>query len=346
MGRMLCLGIYLDNTWTRYDLPVMAPRSSPRGPAPQGAGHFIAAVAARTGLSQDVLRVWERRYGAVEPTRSAGNQRLYSDDDIARFRLLAAATSTGRSIRNVANLSTAALEALVAEDNVRAGNDRASDGAMVDAGRLDAALAFAIALDGAGLDASLRRSITEGGLPRFLEVDAPALMRRVGDEWEAGRLSVAHEHLASGIVLNVILDAIRGLPTTPTAPRLLVATLSHERHGVGAALAAAVAALEGWAVVHLGVDVPATDIASSAAAAGARAVAMSILHESDRAHVLREVGAVRKGTPPTLPVIVGGAAAVAMGATLAATGAVVCRSFADFRAELARAAHLPLPDAS
>jgi len=50
--------------------------------------HPIAGVAARTGLSRDVLKVWKRRYGAVEPTRTAGGQRLYSDAHVNRFRLL------------------------------------------------------------------------------------------------------------------------------------------------------------------------------------------------------------------------------------------------------------------
>ena len=48
----------------------------------QSASHPIAVVAARTGLSRDVIRVWERRYGAVAPSRSAGRQRLYTDADI------------------------------------------------------------------------------------------------------------------------------------------------------------------------------------------------------------------------------------------------------------------------
>lgn len=323
----------------------MDARSSSRSD-PVRAGHSIATVSARTGLSQDVLRVWERRYGAVEPARSAGNQRRYSDADIARFQLLAAATSRGRSIRHVANLPTAVLEALVAEDEVQSGGEPGSEGETADGGRLDIALALTLDLDGAGLDAWLRRAIAEAGLPRFLEVDAPALMRRVGDEWVAGRMTVAHEHLASGVALNIILDAVRTLPTPPSAPRLLVATISRERHGVGAALAAAVAALDGWAVVHLGVDVPSTDIARSAAAAGARAVALSLVHEDDRTHVLREIGAVCKAATPAMPILVGGAAALAMSAKLVAVGAVVCRSFADFRAQLGRAARSPLPDAS
>lgn len=78
--------------------------------------HPIAVVAQRTGLSRDVLRVWERRYDAVSPSRSAGGQRLYSDANIERFRLLSAATEHGRSIGQVAALSNERLAALIDED--------------------------------------------------------------------------------------------------------------------------------------------------------------------------------------------------------------------------------------
>ena len=59
-------------------------------------GHPIAVVAERTGLSRDVIRAWERRYGVVEPSRTAGRQRSYSDAEIARLSLLAAATRLRR----------------------------------------------------------------------------------------------------------------------------------------------------------------------------------------------------------------------------------------------------------
>ena len=52
----------------------------------------MAVVVRRTGLSPDVLRVWERRYGAVHPTRSPGNRRFYSDADVERLQLMRAAT--------------------------------------------------------------------------------------------------------------------------------------------------------------------------------------------------------------------------------------------------------------
>ena len=312
----------------------MSPRSTPRG-APSGQVHSIAVVSARTGLSPDVLRVWERRYAAVAPTRSAGNQRLYSDEDIARFRLLAAATGRGRSIRNVAALPTVELQRIVDADDAASRTSDSATSRPAATGALEAAMALTTELDGAGLDRMLRRTIVQHGLSTFVEVDAPALMRRVGDDWAAGRLSVAQEHLASGVVITILLDAVRTMPTAESAPRLLVATLSSERHAVGVALAAAVAALEGWAIVHLGVDVPFTDIAAAAEATGVRAVALSVVHDHDRAHVLHEIAGVRKIASASIPVIVGGATAVAMSASIGALGAIVCRNFSEFRATLA-----------
>ena len=88
--------------------PDNAGRTTPR--------HPIAVVTERTGLSQDLLRVWERRYRAVSPTRGPGGQRLYSDADIERLVLLHAATRAGRSISRVANLANEALSAMVDED--------------------------------------------------------------------------------------------------------------------------------------------------------------------------------------------------------------------------------------
>src|SRR5918992_6378453 len=82
----------------------------------QSGRHPIGVVSERTGLSPDLLRVWERRYRAVEPSRATDGQRLYSDSDVERLRLLRLATLAGRSIRQVAQLATEELTQLVRED--------------------------------------------------------------------------------------------------------------------------------------------------------------------------------------------------------------------------------------
>src|SRR3954452_17968164 len=75
--------------------------------------HPIGVVARRTGLKPDLIRAWERRYGAVAPGRSDTSRRFYSDGDIERLLLLRRAVSTCRGISQVAGLSAGELEALV-----------------------------------------------------------------------------------------------------------------------------------------------------------------------------------------------------------------------------------------
>ena len=299
-------------------------------------GHPISVVAERTGLSRDVLRVWERRYAAVEPMRTPGGQRLYSNEHINRFRLLAAATKNGRNISQVAGLATDALQRLVTEDEAERHAPIPDSHGQAHTERVEAALQHTRAFDGSALDRELRRTIARHGIPMFLEDIVPTLMHRVGNEWQAGRFTIAHEHLASAAVIAIVLEAMRSVPESPGAPKLLIATPVSERHAVGAALAAAAAALDGWSIIYLGVDVPAADIVAAATASNARAVALSVVHTNETDDLLRELHAVRAALAANVIVIVGGAAAARMADRLTELGLIVCNSIAEMRGILLR----------
>src|SRR5207245_1601793 len=103
-----------------------------------------------------------------------------------------AATAAGRSIRQVARLPTEAIAALVDEDgSARARNAADASGPRDAAAIVQSALVAAQSLDEQALDATLRRAVAVLGLASFIERVAAPLMRRVGDEWHAGRLSIA-----------------------------------------------------------------------------------------------------------------------------------------------------------
>jgi DNA-binding transcriptional MerR regulator len=70
----------------------------------------IGAACRLTGLSQHVLRVWEKRYGVVDPARSESQRRLYRESDIRRLSLLKALVDRGQAIGSIAELDTAELE--------------------------------------------------------------------------------------------------------------------------------------------------------------------------------------------------------------------------------------------
>src|SRR5688572_26176119 len=300
--------------------------------------HPIAVVTERTGLSQDLLRVWERRYGAVLPTRGPGGQRLYSDADIERLALLHAAIRAGRSISRVANLSDESLAELVDEDV--AARDRVTtppDGSGEKRDLVGEALFLARALDSAALGDTLRRASAVMGVAAFIETVAAPLLRRVGNEWHAGRLSIAHEHMVSSLLHDIVAERMRAFGKREGAPLLIVGTLAGERHAIGAVLVGAAAAVEGWNVLHLGADLPATAIAEAARSADARVVAVSIVYVEDRDALLAELRTLRATLPATVTLVAGGGGATGIAGELSAIGVRVETSVNGLLGELRRA---------
>jgi len=81
----------------------------------------ISAVSRLTGISAHLLRVWERRYGVVEPERSESQRRRYDRDDIRRLTLLKVLTDNGSPIGSVARLTLSELEERVTHSPVAPG---------------------------------------------------------------------------------------------------------------------------------------------------------------------------------------------------------------------------------
>lgn len=74
----------------------------------------IGDVARHVGVSTHALRAWERRYGTVEPLRTAGGSRLYDAAQVDRLKTLKELTDYGHSIGEVARLPLDELKRLLA----------------------------------------------------------------------------------------------------------------------------------------------------------------------------------------------------------------------------------------
>ena len=151
------------------------------------ARHPIRVVAQRTGLSTPVLRAWERRYSAVEPTRSDGGQRLYSDADIRRLQLLATAVDGGRSIGLIAGLGIEELESLI--DGARKAPVHVPGGAVApDVDRVERALEYVRDLKVVDLEDYLMRAAVELRPHELVEGLMVPLLQEIGREWQSGWL--------------------------------------------------------------------------------------------------------------------------------------------------------------
>jgi MerR family transcriptional regulator, light-induced transcriptional regulator len=302
--------------------------------------HPIRVVAQRTALSAEVLRAWERRYGVVEPVRSETGQRLYTDADIERLRLLRLATQSGRAIGQVADLGSSALEALVREDEDALASSWRPTSTMPPlpptvSPHLEEAKAAVRALDGARLESTLTRTMVALSAERFLDDVVAPLLRFLGSGWAEGTLTIAHEHLASAVLRRVLGVLTGASDPSGTAPVIVTATPTRQVHEFGALLAAATAGASGWRVVYLGADLPARDIASAARQSGAHVVALSLVFPDDDPFLAEELRLVRNGIGWETELLVGGAAAADFAPLLDELGGRLVESLAAFREVLA-----------
>lgn len=239
----------------------------------------MRVVTRRTGLTPDLLRAWERRYGVVAPGRSDSGQRVYSEADIERLSLLYQITQAGHNISTVANLPLAELVSLAreagrADDAARAAHDANGSAATV----LATALPAIARLDSAALDDTLRRSAILLGSSAFVDRVVTPLLVEVGNRWHRGALSPAHEHLATAVVRRVLAWVIDMASARTDAPSIVVATPAGEQHELGALLVHAAAAEEGWDVTYLGANLPAEAISRTARDREARFIALSAVY--------------------------------------------------------------------
>jgi DNA-binding transcriptional MerR regulator/methylmalonyl-CoA mutase cobalamin-binding subunit len=300
--------------------------------------HPIQVVARRTGLGTDVIRVWERRYGAVEPARDSAGRRLYTDADINRLLLLRRATESGRRISDVARLNASELTRLVAED----GSHREELQAPAAGSKptrasgpyyLELCLDAIRAVSPADLESTLQRAAVALSTPALLDQVLVPLLKEIGERCRVGSMRISQEHVATAVLRTYLAQLVAGYTVTERAPVLVIATPAGQRHELGALMVALSAAAEGWKVVYLGADLPAEEIAYVALETRAVAVALSIVYPPDDPRVRDELRRLRR-TLPDVALFVGGHGASGYEAVLTEIGAIPSSDLYDFRRRL------------
>lgn len=255
-----------------------------------------------TGVSIDTLRAWERRYGAVTPRRD-DRGRVYSEADVRRISLLRDAVNGGHAIGRVAAMTD---EQLLQIARAAAQSASPAPHAATPAVDLDAIIAALERFDAPTVEAHLARAAALLGAPELLrDVVLPALVE-VGERWHAARGRVAHEHMLSASVRNVLGSLMRLHMKTTAAERLLFATPAGERHEFGTLGAAMLATSGGLGTIYLGPDMPADDIVAVTEVVPVEVVVLGVTGASDTARVNAEVKQVAERLSPRIELWLGG----------------------------------------
>jgi DNA-binding transcriptional MerR regulator len=204
----------------------------------------IGELSKRAGVSPELLRAWERRYGLLCPTRSGGGLRLYSPADVERVRLMRQHLAEG-----VAAAEAAAMA-------LRAGvGDEAAPAALDPAVMRDDLAAALDRFDEPRAQEILDRLLAMTTVDTLLSDVVLPYLRELGDRWERGEASIAQEHFASSVLRGRLLGLARGwgLGFGPVA---VLACLPGEQHDLGLIAFGLALRARGWRIVYLGSDTP------------------------------------------------------------------------------------------
>ena len=252
----------------------------------------IGELSRRTGVSVELLRAWEKRYGLLEPARSGGGFRLYSDADVERIQAmqrhlgegLAAAEAARRALRHEAHAPASGLV----------------DGAQEE---LAAALAE---FDDARAHAVLDRLLASLSLDAVLAQVVLPYLRELGEAWERGEATVTQEHFASALIRGRLLGLARGWGAG-AGPHALLACPSGELHDLALIAFGLALRARGWRITYVGQDTPLEAIAEHARALEPDQVVLAL---TDPARLESSAGVVKK-IARSSPVALAGAGASA-----------------------------------
>ena len=255
----------------------------------------IGELSRRTAVSPELLRAWERRYGLLQPDRTAGGFRLYTDADLERVGTMQANLQRGVSAAEAARL---ALSGPSTDSDPAEETPPNLSGALADL--TDALDSF----DEARAQAILDQALAVYSLDVLLQRIVMPLLRDLGDRWVGGPSSIAQEHFATNVLRGRLMSLARGWGQG-RGPTAVLACPPNELHDIALVVFGLALRARGWRITFLGTNTPVETIAETAAAVSAAAVVVAAEMQQHLAAVTDEIAALARD----IPVVLAGAGA-------------------------------------
>lgn len=256
----------------------------------------VANVAKETGIAKEVLRKWETRYGFPVPDRDAAGDRLYSEEQVARLRLIKKLIDGGMRPGQVVPLNEAELKALSLQS--AAGTSLSASHPVVD---------WLKQRQPSLVHAQLRAELERLGLNAFAMDLMPQMNDAVGWAWARAELSVHEEHLYTEIVQNLVRQELGRLAPSAGKPGVLLTTVPEELHTLGILMVESVLTIAGARCVSLGAQTPLPEIVAAAQGYDIDIVALSFSAAYPRRRALAQLKELRALLPDNTALWAGGA---------------------------------------
>jgi DNA-binding transcriptional MerR regulator len=215
----------------------------------------INAVERETGISKELLRMWERRYGFPAPSRDAQGDRVYAPEQVGKLRVVRRLLDAGFRPGKIVNLSARELEQLVNSHQPAPAAQTQSPP------NLERELLEVLkSRDPYAVSQYLNHQVTRMGLEAFVLDLMQHANSFVGDAWMRGLIEIYEEHLYTEQVQSIVRHAMSNLRPSTSKPRIMLTTAPEEQHTLGILMIEALLRVDEVDAISFGAQMPIREI--------------------------------------------------------------------------------------
>ncbi|MGE0636270.1 MAG: MerR family transcriptional regulator [Bacteroidia bacterium] len=213
-------------------------------------GHYsIKDLEKLSGVKAHTIRIWEKRFNIIQPSRTETNFRYYNDEQLKKLLNISLLNNYGYKISKIANLCESEICKEV--EKVASGNK------SYDA-QIEQLVVAMIEMDEEKFEQHLTNQILKDGFEdAMLQVVYP-FFQKVGLLWQTGNVTPAQEHLISNLIRRKMIVAIDGLSSNirENSKTFLLFLPEGEMHEIGLLFTKYIIKKHGHKVIYLGQSMP------------------------------------------------------------------------------------------
>ena len=207
-----------------------------------------------SGIKAHTIRIWEKRYNAIEPQRTETNIRYYDDHALKRLLNISILNQSGLKISKIMEMQEKEMMGKVL--------NLISDGKSLSGIHIDSLILSLIELDEREFTITLSEIIMQYGFENTIIKVVYPFLEKIGVMWQINAINPAQEHFISNLIRQKLYVAIDGLPINdgPDAKKIIIYLPEHELHEIGTLFYTYLARKNGFNTIYLGQAVPFEDL--------------------------------------------------------------------------------------
>lgn len=208
-----------------------------------------------SGIKAHTIRIWEKRYGVVEPKRTDSNIRYYTSEELKKILNIAILNNYGVKISKIVGLNAEELHKKVLEIS----NEEVEESIQV-----ESLVIAMVEIDESRFERILANCTLRLGFEQTILRIVYPFFRKVGILWQAGAVNPAQEHFISNLIRQKLIVAIdsQGMMVKENPKRFLLFLPEGELHELGLLFYNYIIQKSGHKAIYLGQSVPLKDAVS------------------------------------------------------------------------------------